>query len=292
MVRTTFEAIGTVWDVRIFDPLENISWVELSRQIQERIQVFDKAYSRFRSDSLITQMSKYAGAYSLPGDGFELLHFYELLYEATEGKVTPLIGQAMVDAGYDAAYSFEHHQMQAPPKWEDVLTYDHGTITVKQPVLLDFGAAGKGYLVDIISDLIEAAGVRAYLINAGGDIMQRSEGGKGVTVALENPQNTSEAIGTLELTNRSLCASAGSKRAWGDYTHIIDPATLLSPRNILASWVLADDTLTADGVATALFFSDPEVLQKDFKFSYALLNADMSLNYAPDFPVTVFEASS
>jgi thiamine biosynthesis lipoprotein len=195
----------------------------------------------------------------------------------------------MTDAGYDARYSLQKKNLLAPPRWEDILTYDEHSITLLQPALLDFGAAGKGYLVDIIGDLLAAAGHQSYLINAGGDMLRRSTGQAALHVGLENPFDTSEAIGIAALGNQSLCASAGSKRQWAGLHHIIDPISLTSPEAVVATWVMADSTMLADGLASALFFTDPEALRLSFDFRYALLDADGGLRYGTDFPITLFE---
>lgn len=289
--QASFQAIGTRWDIRLDEPLADNDWQKLLTQLRARIDQFDKAYSRFRDDSWIMQLSRAAGRYPLPADGFALLECYERLYRATGGWLTPLIGQLMVDVGYDADYSLQAkpERLQPPPRWEEVLTYDADSIMVSQPVLLDFGAAGKGYLVDLVSDVLQAAGLTSYAIDAGGDILQRSAAGTALRAGLENPFDTSEAIGVVSFKNQSLCASAGSKRKWAGRHHIIDPVSLASPENIVATWVLAENTLLADGLATALFFADPEVLRLRFDFSYALLDADKGLRYATDFPVTLFE---
>jgi FAD:protein FMN transferase len=286
----TFQAIGTVWDIRINEAIEEKLWSGLFARIQRRIESFDKAYSRFRPDSLVTRMSKKAGSYILPADGFRLLQFYERLYKATNGKVTPLIGQTMAEAGYDASYSLKPKQLHRPHKWEDVLSYDKKKITVTEPTLLDFGAAGKGYLVDIVSDLIEEQGITDYLVNAGGDIRYRSHKEE-LSVGLENPFDITEAIGVAKVMNQSLCASAGSKRTWGTYNHIIDPTVLQSPGQVVATWVVADDTMTADGIATALFMQPADALHQ-FSFSYAVLYRDMSVVRSKDFPVTLFEVEA
>jgi len=288
ITRLTFEAIGTRWDIQIPEPVPSSKWAMLQRQIQTRIGEFDKAYSRFRADSLVSQIARGAGTYALPADGYTLLALYEQLYRATDGKVTPLVGQALSDAGYDATYSMQTKAMQTPPKWEGILAYDLQKLTVKEPVLLDFGAAGKGYLVDIVAEQIEAAGISSYLINAGGDIRQRSARNQAVHVGLENPFDTTEAIGTLDLCNQSLCASSGSKRTWGTYHHIIDPKTLKSPVEIVATWVLAENTMLADGLATALFFVSPESLAKDFAFAYTVVTKDGQITRSKNFPVQLF----
>ena len=286
--KTTFEAIGTHWQIDVREVITGADWERLSALIQERIEQFDKNYSRFRTDSLVTQLAQRAGTYELPTDGYQLLSFYEQLYSATSGKVTPLIGQVMSDAGYDAAYSLQSGPLQSPEQWHDVLRYTKTTITLQKPVLLDFGAAGKGYLVDIVGGLLEEAGVHNFTVNAGGDIMHRSTTSELLSVGLENPQDTSEVVGIAQLGNQSLCASAGRKRAWGNFHHIIDPSSLKSPSKIMSVWVQAEDTMTADGLATALFFVEPPAL-KQFEFSYALLHDDMTMSWSKDFPVQLFK---
>lgn len=287
----TFEAIGTQWNIQVHDLMADNVWRKLQAKIRHRILSFDQTYSRFRSDSLVSQMAQSAGTYELPPDGNALLHFYHDLYRITEGKVTPLIGQVMSDAGYDATYSLVAKPMNQPPTWQSVLSYDEHHITMRRSALLDFGAAGKGYLVDIIGKLLDDAGLQNYVIDAGGDILQRSVDETPLEVGLENPFDTTEAIGVAHLSNHSLCASAGSKRAWGDFHHIINPLTLQSPDDVVGTWVLADDTMTADGLATALFFTDARALSEKFSFSYALLAKDGQLSCSPSFPITLFEAT-
>jgi thiamine biosynthesis lipoprotein len=287
----TFEAIGTQWNIQVHDLMADNIWRKLQAKIRHRILSFDQTYSRFRSDSLVSQMAQSAGTYELPPDGYALLHFYHDLYRITGGKITPLIGQVLSNAGYDATYSLVAKPMNPPPTWQSVLSYDEHHITLRRPALLDFGAAGKGYLVDIIGKLLDDAGLHKYVIDAGGDILQRSVDETPLEVGLENPFDTTEAIGVAHLSNYSLCASAGSKRAWGDFHHIINPLTLQSPDEVVATWVLADDTMTADGLATALFFTDARTLGEKFLFSYALLAKYGQLSCSPSFPVTLFEAT-
>lgn len=290
--RTTFEAIGTHWELQVFGAVDAETWLALLAGIHARIEAFDKDYSRFRKDSLVTKISKQAGTYTMPEDWHELITFYRTLYEVTGGKVTPLIGQTVSDAGYDAQYSFDKKELRTPPTWQAALQYDRTSLITTQPVLLDFGAAGKGYLVDLIGKLFDEAGVRSYIINAGGDILHRSYENDAIAVGMENPADTSEAIGIIQLSNRSLCASAGSKRAWADIHHIIDPITLASPSDVIATWVLADTTMVADGLASALFFTSAQELSKTFNFDYAVLDKDMQLYHTKNFPITIFDETN
>jgi thiamine biosynthesis lipoprotein len=277
-VQWSFVAIGTTWTIDLYD----ISSESLAQEIADRIEQFDRTYSRFRSDSEVTHWSQVAGTYSMPADGQKLFSFYRQLYDLTAGAVTPLIGRTLSDVGYDSSYSLTPKpNISSTPAWEDILLVGGTTITIHRPALLDFGAAGKGYLVDIVARLLDTAGVARYTIDAGGDIYYHSD--EPLSVALENPVDTSQAIGIAQLTTGAICGSAGNRRSWAGYHHIIDPRTVVSPRHLQAVWVAAESAILADGLATALYFVDPPVLST-FQFSYALVHTDGSYTASPDFP--------
>ena len=284
----TFEAIGTHWQIDINQPIKATAAHKLLQKIQQRIELFDRHYSRFRSDSLVTRISQQTGTYELPEDARELFDMYAQLYMETNGAVTPLIGQLLSDAGYDASYSLQPKPLSSVPSWQKTLDYRFPHLTVKQPVLLDFGAAGKGYLVDIIGRLLEEEGIHSFCINAGGDILQHSAENKALEIGLENPNNTAQAIGIAKITDQSLCGSAGNRRAWDTYHHILDPFKQASPQHIKAVWVAAPTALLADALTTCLFFVSPAVLAENHRFEYAIIYSDDSLTYSAHFPASFF----
>jgi thiamine biosynthesis lipoprotein len=301
----TFEAIGTHWQIDLAENISGDTTQTLSPEqeqsvfalITQRIRIFDAVYSRFRADSLVTAMSHAPGEYRLPEDARELLHVYKKMYDMTHGLVTPLIGQALVDAGYDATYTLKQEKnLQTPYKWDEAIAYNYPTLSVYEPVLLDFGAAGKGYLVDLVGEVLDEQGITDYVIDAGGDMMQRSSkeniGSENLRVGLEHPADTSKAIGVVTISNQSLCGSAGNRRAWSGvgekFNHMINPETLHSPQDIIAIWVVADTTIIADGMATCLFFVAPQILQKEYTFEYVILKADYTFVKSAGFPGEIF----
>lgn len=271
-----FEAIGTHWTIDIYEALSSQEESALLVQITERIELFNAAYSRFKKDSLISRISQEPGQYELSDDAEAMLTLYHELYTATGGLFTPFMGQVLSDAGYDAQYSLKQkRELSAPPAWNDVIEYHHPLLTVKKPFSFDFGAAGKGYLIDIIGQLIEASGLNRYCIDAGGDILHRNT--VPLRIGLEHPDDTSKVIGVVELQNRSLCGSAGNRRKWQNFHHIINPKQLSSPTSILAVWVMADSTMLADAIATCLFFVEPGTLSA-YEFEYLLIRDDYSID--------------
>ena len=283
-----FKAIGTSWEIDIYDSLESKDEAVLLQKIMVRIAEFDLAYSRFREDSLVTKMSQEEGEYTLPDDADKMISLYRRVYEATNGLVTPLIGQVLVDAGYDANYSLVEKPMSNPKSWDDILEWQNPMLVLKEPALLDFGAGGKGYLVDIISEILEEEGIQNYGVDGSGDMRHRKTNGEPLRVGLENPANATEVIGVALLGNESLCGSAGNRRKWGDFHHIINPETLSSPKEIEAVWVVASTTLLADLLTTGLFFVPPETLLKHFEFEYLIVYSDFSVGKSDGFKAELF----
>lgn len=287
MTQFNFEAIGTVWQVDLYSELTEEKKNFVLSKIKDRIELFDKVYSRFRGDSLVSKMSKESGAFLLPPDAEEMISIYHDLYVRTNGLFTPLIGNMISDAGYDAEYSLsQKKELQTPPKWDDVLDYQKPNLIIKKSVLLDFGAAGKGYLVDLVGKVLEDNNIYEYCIDAGGDILHK--GKDIIKVGLENPIDVSQVIGVCSLENGSICGSAGNRRAWGEFTHIMNPQTLSSPKHILAVWVTAQSAIVADAIATCLFFIEPTKLSPFYDFEYVIIRSDNSLDRSQGFRGEIF----
>ncbi len=283
-----FQAIGTSW---VIDISQNITKEEepiLFDKIMKRISEFDLAYSRFRDDSLVTKMSLSAGEYVLPSDADKMISIYKKIYDVTNGLVTPLIGKVLVDAGYDATYSLKEKPLTKPLSWNETMVWQNPKLILKEPALLDFGAGGKGYLVDIVSEILEENGIKNYCVDASGDMRQRSLYESTLKVGLENPNDATEVVGVVEILNQSLCGSAGNRRKWEDFHHIINPETLSSPKDIEAVWVIAENTLLSDILTTALFFVKPEVVLENFDFDYLIIYSDFSINKSEGFKAELF----
>lgn len=278
-----FEAIGTHWVIESPEPVAD----KLKRAVAERIETFDQTYSRFREDSLVASLALRAGTYKFPDDSAALMEYYRVLYDVTHGKLTPLVGRAMEEIGYDKDYSLRVGKAHKVPAWDDAMEWKGSSVTTKRAVVLDIGAAGKGYLVDIIGELLEAHGVGEYVIDAGGDMRHRGDDIQ--RIGLENPYDPTRVIGIMNMQNASLCASAINRRQWGGgMHHVFDPTSLSPTREVVATWVAAETTMLADGLATALFFTDGTSLQKNWDFQYVRLMADGKISHSHEFMGELF----
>ncbi|GAA2850034.1 FAD:protein FMN transferase [Paenarthrobacter ilicis] len=279
-----FEGIGTQWDISTPAALS----ADVRDQVLHVVGDYDATWSRFRSDSAVSALSGQPGSITLPPHARELERLYSALYRLSGGGMTPLIGSSLEVLGYDARYSLvPAGPPQAPPRWEDVLDWDGTALTAHEPVVVDVGAAGKGQLVDLVASVLRGSGYSDYLVDASGDMVHA--GSHPVTVALEHPYNARQAIGLVVLDNAALCASAANRRAWGDgWHHVLDGTTGSPVRTTVASWTMASNAMTADALATAMFLMEPEVLQREFQFSWLAVDSGGSATFSAGFEGRLF----
>jgi thiamine biosynthesis lipoprotein len=282
---TGFDAIGTRWTIDTPEPLP----VDVLAAVRDRIARFDSDWSRFRDDSWVADVARGgAGTYPLPEDAGPLLDAYDVAARCTDGAVSPLVGRALEGLGYDAAYSLRPRRDAAgtlltagAPDWRTSArrSVDGRTLTLAEPALLDIGAGGKGYLVDLVAEVLAAHGVAEHVVDAGGDL--RAAVPEPLTVALEDPRDTARAIGVLRLTEGALCGSATNRRAWAPGVHhVVDARTGVPTSDVLATWAVGTSALVADVAATALFFAEPDLVASRFGIRYVVLRADGSVRWS------------
>jgi thiamine biosynthesis lipoprotein len=292
----TFDAIGARWCIDTDEPLNG----EVRDRILNRIRGFDRTYSRFRLDSLVSKVAAApaGGRFEFPQDSVALFDLYDRLVMATAGAVDPLVGRQLELLGYDPTYSLTPapdavraaERARARPTWAADVVRDGTTLITRRPLVIDVGAAGKGYLVDIVSAIIKHAGVARFVVDAGGDLRHRGE--HGIRVGLEHPLDPRLVIGVANLRNRALCASAVNRRAWDDgLHHVLDARTGAPATEVVATWVVAGDAALADGLATALFFTGAHRLPETHRFAYVRMLADGRAERSPNFDGELFTAA-
>lgn len=324
---------------------------EIPAPLESRIATFIEEYesvlSRFRDDSVVAAMGRaeHGGRFEFPDWTAGLFDLVDALVDATDGAIDPCVGEDLIRLGYDARYSFtlvadagtRLGAVHGRPTWRDDVTRCGRTALVtRRPVHLDFGACGKGYLVDLVAAMIAddahrttcphvpaadttptptstedsanapAAGgtptsttIPDFLIDAGGDLFVRSPHHP-VTIALEDPSDTTRAVGTAAVTHGAFCASAPSRRHWRatgslELHHLINAIDGRPVDDVAATWAYVDadpavryPTALADGLATALFVTDPNALAARFGFECAILRPDRTASVSRGFPGSLF----
>lgn len=118
-------------------------------------------------------------------------------------------------------------------------------------------------------------------------------------IALEHPDDASQAVGVAEISRGALCASAPSRRHWGEAArmrlhHLLNAIDGLPANDIAAAWAFVREgdapfpCALADGLATALFATSPDRLRERFRFDCAFIDANGGTHASSGFPATLF----
>ena len=312
-VTAFYRALGTGMVISVDSPIGD----ESRSAMESLIEDYERVLSRFRNNSLTATIGKaeHGGSFDFPDWCAPLFDLYDALFSATSGAIDPCVGEDLIRLGYDASMSFTVTQdapehlgaLRGRATWGQDVERHGTTLVTRGPVQLDFGACGKGYLVDLLGRMLRST---QFVIDAGGDLLIHAE--QPISIALEDPEDSSRAIGVAHIVNGALCASAPSRRHWNVAVnertqiaihHLLNAIDGLPAQQTEASWayIPANATLNlardypaavADGLATALFVSDATQLQRTFDFAYATLNESRQIADSRNFPAVRFERSA
>lgn len=257
-----FDAIGTRWRIHTSETLPEADRAAVSAVIED----YDKTFSRFRTDSLVSRMAWDAGRWELPAYASDLLGLYKLVSAVTDGAVNPLVGASLSHLGYGADITLEAQPGTLPaPQFKDVCTVNGRELTTSEPITLDVGALGKGQLADLVLARLKDAGHSDVAVDAGGDV---ACAGGARRLGVEDPADPTRVLAAVALTDGALCGSSTRRRAWQrggsqgseDLHHVLDARTGSPVRGVTAAYASAPDAMTADAATTALFFASPNTV--------------------------------
>ncbi len=228
---------------------------------------FEAKYSRFRPDSLVSQINAAAGirAVAIDAEMHEMLEWADRLHRLTDGildaSMLPLL----------RIWNWKSNMRDLPDQksidnarsltgWHLVQHDEHRVYLPKVGMGLDFGGFGKEYAVDQLTDISTKFGIRDVLIDLGRDIYGR--GGNGIHpfwhVGLEDACRPGSCWGGVAVSGFALCSSGDYVRRFElngkRYGHIIDPRTGWPVANGMRSVSVCAPTCLQAGIySTAIF---------------------------------------
>jgi thiamine biosynthesis lipoprotein len=129
-------------------------------------------------------------------------------------------------------------------------------------VEVSLGAVAKGYAVHQAITVMQRYGLRAALVDVGGDMecFGTPLDSNAWSIGVQNPWSDGDALAVISPDRRgyslAVCTSGSYRRYYTiegrRYSHIIDPRTGLPADTWCSVTVIAPDAMTADGWATAL----------------------------------------
>lgn len=264
-------ALGTRAEILTVDPWAIDAAAAL---LEAGLSWVDRLASRFRADSELSALNAARGTtFAASRDLMEAIEVALRAARLTDGLVTPTVGKALADVGYDRDFAAMDSDQAGPlgpaepaPSWTAV-GLDPGARTIRVPpgVLIDLGATAKAWAADRIADHAAARLGCGVLVSLGGDVALAGPppfGGWRVGIAdhCESPGEAASAV--VCLRDGGLATSGIAGRSWrrdGEAVHhLIDPAT---SRSAKSAWrtvsVAAASCVEANTASTAaLILSD------------------------------------
>lgn len=258
--------MGTIVNITLYDKTNE----SIFKKIFEEINILEKKLSLNISSSEINKINKNAGAspVEVSDSTFEIISKSIEISKISEGSFDVSIGSLvnLWGIGSDSAKL---------PSEEEIISclnlinykniiLDQSTKSVllkKEGMILDLGAIAKGYIADIIKNILIDEGVTKAIIDLGGNIFVLGEKDKNSpwTIGIQNPfENRGTPLGTLKVSDKSIVTSGIYERFLEvdgiKYHHILNPKTGYPYNNDLASvTIISPKSIDGDALSTAAF---------------------------------------
>jgi len=243
-------------------------------EVFREFERLDRLMSVWRPGSDVVRINEAAGVRAVPAsvEVRDALRTARQISEWTGGKFDVTFG-ALSDL-----WKFDHDQDNSIPDPTAVrarlplIDYRQieiddaaGTVFLRRTGMrMHLGGIGKGYAVERAVKTMRGAGLRDFLIQAGGDLYAAGlKEGRPWRLGINDPRGPAgRSFATLDLSDGTFSTSGDYARSFVKdgvrYHHIIDPATGQPARLCRSVTIVADSPLVADGLSTGVFLLGPE----------------------------------
>ncbi len=261
--RDTFIAAGTF--ISVVSPSADAS--NLVRDEFSRLGVL---FDPYREGSDIYRINHSRGEpVEVDSETIELLKLSLAVYDLTEGYFDISKGR-LYDLWkerineQDRDFFEDRQQIQAARDsgtMEDIrIDFQRKAVTLTAAGMrIDPGGIAKGYMVDKTIRRLQAAGIDAAIINAGGDLYCLGrEKNKAWKVGVKDPREPEKILFPVALEDEAIATSGDYEQFFEyrgqTYSHLIDPFSGYPVQtDIVSVSVVAHNVTTADSLATAFF---------------------------------------
>mgnify|MGYP000751778499 CR=1 FL=1 len=200
------------------------------------VKRIEAKYSRYRDDSIVSQINRAAGHYpvAIDAETQNLLAYADACFTQSDGLfdiTSGVLRHAWNFRSGTLPSAAAVATLVARVGWRRVERHDGAVFLPSTGMELDFGGFGKEYAVDRACELLRAHGVDHALVNLGGDM--RATGpqsdGSAWRVGIRHPRRDGELLARVDLPGGALATSGDYERFMivngVRYAHVLDPRT-------------------------------------------------------------------
>lgn len=256
---SSFRAMASPCEVVIADRSADEA-AALALAVQQEVERIEHKYSRYRDDSVISELNRNSGgaAVQVDDETLQLLRNAATLYSASHGLFDITAGVLRRAWRFSDAVVPPQAAIDALLPLINWTRVERDGNSVRLPVAgmeLDFGGFGKEYAADQGAALLQAAGVHHGYVNLGGDVrvLGPKPGGEPWQIGIQHPRKA-DLVATLPVTQGALATSGDYERFFEcdgkRYCHVLNARTGMPVRWWQSVSVLAPTTLLAGSFCT------------------------------------------
>jgi thiamine biosynthesis lipoprotein len=238
----------------------------LSERVLAVFHAVDRQMSRYKASSELSRVNREASDHPVAVSDalFQVVRRALDVSHLSQGAFDISFGSVGYLYDYRAGKQPDSQALQAGLSSVDyraiVLDPEKNTIFYQKPGLVsDLGGIAKGYAVDRGIEVLRKSGVRHARLSAGGDMrLLGDKRGKPWIVGVRDPRSETDNAVLLPLSDVAVSTSGDYERFFIDgkgqrVHHILSPATGRPAEGVQSVTILGPDTLTTDGLSTAVF---------------------------------------
>lgn len=264
----TYRETRFLFDTEVFIEATGVNAKGAVTLALEKMVALDQALNIYDANSEIIRLNQSAGIgpHQVSADTFEIIQGAIDIARLTEGYFNPALGP-LINLWQEAEKigkvpTEQEIQTLLPLTKFQIIELDNANQTVFLPLngmALDLGGIAKGYAVEQAVEIMQEAGIKSAMVQAGGNIytIGYKADGSAWRVGIRNPKKTDAIIGFINIHDLAIDTSGDYERFITinsvNYGHILDPFTGIPPEGVISCSIITERPILADALATAIF---------------------------------------
>ena len=241
-----------------------------AKAAEAEVRRIEQKYSRYRHDSVLSQINQHAGKpTAIDAETYYLLHYAQVCWQQSDGLFD--ISSGVLRQCWD----FKHATLPEPSELSRCLTrigfnqaqLSETSLQLPASMEIDLGGLGKEYAADRAAALCRQHGIHHGIIDLGGDllVLGPKPDGSPWLLGVRNPRAPEQAFAQLPVYEGGMATSGDYERFFilddQRYCHLLNP-TSGYPVNFWASvTVLAPSCMLAGSFSTIAMLKQQPALE-------------------------------